>query len=904
MIVRSITLAHWRCFLEQVCVGPFHDGLNVIHAPNGTGKSSLFEAMRRALLDSHRVTGKDVEAVRPWGRDLAPRVTVEFVHEGIEYRITKQFIDHPHAVLERKEDGRYRPLAEGAGADEQARTLLTRNPPGRGLARIENWGLAQILWAPQGNLALTALSDDLVTNVRTMLSAQVSGEESGPIEREIERRYLEFFSPSGKLRAGKDAPRLVGLEKALEEARAALQDARRLYQDFEDTSRRVEDLRARRAHTQRYAEETAAALAAARQRAADYQKLLAEKERRAHEVKTSEIRYAQLEERIGLIRHAERELLAVRDQIAALEAEVPSKKREAQVRAKEAEKAKAALEDARRDRKAVDEAERAAEEARRFVEATGAVTEADRLLARIRAAQHAFAEQQKRRSELVAPDARTLRTVRSLLKERDDARVRLEAALITLEIAPERDGRVEVVAGEQPGTLPLAAGVPTLIQGSPEVVAVIPGLARLRAWGPAGSVEEHRRALAAAEEKVAKLTAPFGSSSIEVLEGLAEKARAIEEAMAEAKTQVQTLLAGHAVEDVVADRARHAATLAAVREAHPEWDKAPPAPSELRARAEEAKHRFVALVDEAEAQRDKAQSALVAAIGEEDALAARIRTERTAELSLKARLAEYTADGRLMEDREAELGRLAMEWDAAKACLAEAERALEAYPDDPVTVMQTLERQLENARDADRQARDNEIREEARLESLSARGAYTLMGEAEEKVTRLEDEARGQRLLMDAIRLLRETVVQCRADVIAVVTAPVEAAATRILHRIASRRLGSIRLGEAFQPCAVLPDPAGDAVEMENISGGEQEQLYLATRLALAEVLAREQRQLVVLDDVLTATDAGRLARVMTVLEEAAQRLQLLILTCHPERYRGLKEAWFFDLEAMRRDAG
>jgi uncharacterized protein YhaN len=78
--------------------------------------------------------------------------------------------------------------------------------------------------------------------------------------------------------------------------------------------------------------------------------------------------------------------------------------------------------------------------------------------------------------------------------------------------------------------------------------------------------------------------------------------------------------------------------------------------------------------------------------------------------------------------------------------------------------------------------------------------------------------------------------------------------------------------------------------------------LYLATRLALADVLARDERQLVALDDVLTATDAGRLARVMTILEEAAQRLQILILTCHPERYRGLKGASFFDLEAVLHD--
>ena len=58
-----------------------------------------------------------------------------------------------------------------------------------------------------------------------------------------------------------------------------------------------------------------------------------------------------------------------------------------------------------------------------------------------------------------------------------------------------------------------------------------------------------------------------------------------------------------------------------------------------------------------------------------------------------------------------------------------------------------------------------------------------------------------------------------------------------------------------------------------------------------------------VMDDVLTATDAGRLTRVLSVLEDSAQRLQILILTCHPERYRGLIDTHFIDLEAILRAA-
>jgi len=175
MILRSIQVQNWRCFIDPVTVGPFSEQLNVLHAPNATGKTTLFEALRRALLDGHRVTGREVESIRPWGRALAPTVTVEFAHDGISYRVTKRFLDNPLAILEREENGRFVPLAEGGAADEQARGILSRNPPGRGLARPENWGLAQILWAPQGDLSYARLSGDLLADIRTSLGAQVTG---------------------------------------------------------------------------------------------------------------------------------------------------------------------------------------------------------------------------------------------------------------------------------------------------------------------------------------------------------------------------------------------------------------------------------------------------------------------------------------------------------------------------------------------------------------------------------------------------------------------------------------------------------------------------------------------------------------------------------------------------------
>lgn len=112
----------------------------------------------------------------------------------------------------------------------------------------------------------------------------------------------------------------------------------------------------------------------------------------------------------------------------------------------------------------------------------------------------------------------------------------------------------------------------------------------------------------------------------------------------------------------------------------------------------------------------------------------------------------------------------------------------------------------------------------------------------------------------------------------------------------------SINLSEQLAPRAVEHSEAEEAIDLEVLSGGEREQVYIAVRLALAELLTKDtgRRGLVVLDDVLTFTDDERLKRVLVILEEMRTHAQFLILTCHPERYKPLKGANFIDMETVR----
>jgi len=903
VILRSIAVQGWRCFANRVSIGPFAEGLNVLHAPNATGKSTLFEALLRGLLDGHRVSGKDVESLRPWGRDLAPTVTVEFAHAGSEYRITKRFLDRPSAELERREDGRFVRVAEGEAADDRVRELFTRNRPGRGLARPENSGLVQVLWAPQGNLAVSKLSGDLVTDIRTALGAQLAGPGSEPLEQGIEAAYLRFYTATGQLKRGKDAAPAVRLRDDLEPARAALTAAREHQQLFEETARRVEDLRARRLQARRDAEAFTKALGNARKRVDAYRDLVSEKAQRTERVHTAEARHGELKQRIEAIRTVEDDLATARRELERLRSELPSRIREVEEREKEVQRTRMALEDIRKTRDAVEAAGQRATVARRYLDESRHAEALGERLRRIEEASAALVRCKRERSGVVAPDARTMRAIRKAIRDRDDAQVRLEAALITVEIVPERAGRLVVIAGEDTGERALAAAVAAQVQGSPEVVVDLVGFGRLRARGPAGSIAEIRAERDTAVQKLGALTETFGTTDIEALEALSDRAARLTEKVAAAQTHLDTLLDGEAGEAIEAQRAASTAALSQIAADHPEWRDSRPDAEALRAAADAHKRAFLEAIDRAEAERDKAQTALNAVAQQRAVAAVRLEETERQEKALVTRLAELTGDGKQDAERQSDLKRIALSWEASRASLEEIEGKLAEFGDDPSGAVARLEKQLQSADEANTKALEQEKSEEGRLTQLSAEGPYTALARAEEDVARLERAIAEEDLRLAAIRLLRDTVQQCRNAALAAVAGPVELAATRTLQRIAGTRLGPVRLSDSFVPAEVTPGVSATPVPIDSMSGGEREQIYLGTRLALADVLARGERQLVVLDDVLVATDAGRLARVMAILEEAAIRLQVLILTCHPERYLGLTGATLFDLEALVRNS-
>jgi uncharacterized protein YhaN len=80
-----------------------------------------------------------------------------------------------------------------------------------------------------------------------------------------------------------------------------------------------------------------------------------------------------------------------------------------------------------------------------------------------------------------------------------------------------------------------------------------------------------------------------------------------------------------------------------------------------------------------------------------------------------------------------------------------------------------------------------------------------------------------------------------------------------------------------------------DNAHLDHLSFGAREQMGLISRLAYADLLKAAGRPtLIILDDALVHCDAERLEQMKRVLFDAGGRHQVLLFSCHPERWRGL----------------
>ncbi|MGC8605655.1 MAG: AAA family ATPase, partial [Desulfomonilaceae bacterium] len=520
MIVKSISVSNWRNIKRQVYMGPFLEALNIIYAPNGSGKSSLFEALRRGLMDRHNVKGEEINAIQPWNSGLTPEVTVEFSHNGDSYKITKKFIQSPSSLLEKFLKGRYESFADGRKADEILQESLTKNPPTKGLSRAEHWGWAQALWVPQGELALGSLSNDVLSDIRGVLSAHLGSGGSSKVEKEINRLYDQYFTSTGKLKKGKDAPPSVGFKEQLNKAEQDFVSAEQSYEDFQRTSADVETFQAQSAKCYQDRERIKALLASTENEVKKYIELKNEKTRNEKDAEIHGSRHRELNGLIEGIETEEKALANELKQIGSLKEEVKTKKEELVTAEGYFKACKESADNTKTIEAEVGKMNAVAEDARSFADISSRLSDLREKLSNISAAAESLRDYESQKETIKAPDSKTLKTISKAITDRENINVKIEASLMNVEVMAETGLTLDVMKGDTPGPFTINQGSINVFKGSPEVSLRIPEVATIRAWGPTGSVEELRRELDKVEKNILKLTEPYGTADLATLDDL------------------------------------------------------------------------------------------------------------------------------------------------------------------------------------------------------------------------------------------------------------------------------------------------------------------------------------------------------------------------------------------------
>lgn len=200
----------------------------------------------------------------------------------------------------------------------------------------------------------------------------------------------------------------------------------------------------------------------------------------------------------------------------------------------------------------------------------------------------------------------------------------------------------------------------------------------------------------------------------------------------------------------------------------------------------------------------------------------------------------------------------------------------------PARDRETVSAQLEEARNALDAAHSEADRLSGRLHALG--DPVVLRSSAahlREEIQAAEGEYGAIQLAMEALDTAN-TALQTRFS------PELGRRAAEIFRELTDGRYTGVTLDRSFHLSA---EPAGDSVYRDAalLSAGAADQLYLAVRLAICDLVLPEERQVpIVLDDALANFDDARCAAALRYLRNAAENRQILLFTCHS------REAEFF----------
>lgn len=155
------------------------------------------------------------------------------------------------------------------------------------------------------------------------------------------------------------------------------------------------------------------------------------------------------------------------------------------------------------------------------------------------------------------------------------------------------------------------------------------------------------------------------------------------------------------------------------------------------------------------------------------------------------------------------------------------------------------------------------------------------MAELEEAVDAAERELNRHRRSLQVRELAKTALEESRQAAIGPAAKRFQEILGRYVSKMSVGRYTEVRLGTTLSALEVLGPEREDFVRSQELSFGAAEQLLLAARLTLTELLAGNKRTPLLLDEPFGSFDERRLGATMKLLSSIAQQRQVILFTHH-----------------------
>ncbi len=162
----------------------------------------------------------------------------------------------------------------------------------------------------------------------------------------------------------------------------------------------------------------------------------------------------------------------------------------------------------------------------------------------------------------------------------------------------------------------------------------------------------------------------------------------------------------------------------------------------------------------------------------------------------------------------------------------------------------------------------------------TAEGGSELLASYLERSERTKNRMEVLKRELAILELTAQCIEEARYNVLVSKLDVLNKQTSKILDDLTSGRYSRVRFDRSNLKFEVWSDDKGEWLYPEKwLSAGTMDQIYLAARLALADIVSEEKNSILILDDPFASYDEKRLENAMKVIKELSANHQILLLT-------------------------